>query len=40
LRFASDAELSALLERTVAEGLTPDAIKRAVTTWRPDYHRT
>lgn len=40
LRFASDAELSSLFDRTIAEGLTPDAIKRAVKDWRADWHRT
>lgn len=40
LRFACDQELGPLLDRTVAERLTPDAIKRAVTQWRPDHHRT
>lgn len=40
LRFASDAELGVLLDRAVREQLTPDAIKRAVVTWRPDPHRT
>jgi hypothetical protein len=40
LRFASDGELPALLERTVRERLAPDDIKRAVTTWVPDYDRT
>ena len=40
LRFASDAELPALLERAVAERLTPDQIKRAVTAWQPDTMRT
>jgi hypothetical protein len=40
LRFASDAELPALLERARRENLPPDAIKRAVVDWVPDYHRT
>jgi hypothetical protein len=40
LRFASDAELPGLIERAVAENLTPDQIKRAVTTWQPDTMRT
>jgi len=40
LRFASDAELPALLDKTLAENLTPDQIKRGVTNWQPDLHRT
>jgi len=39
LRFAGDGELPALLDRTIADGLTPDAIKRAVTDWQPDLIR-
>ena len=40
LRFASDEELGALLERAVREKLPPVEIKRAIKTWRPDYLRT
>lgn len=40
LRFASDDELPALLGRAVGDGLSPDAIKRAVKTWVPDWDRT
>ena len=40
LRFASEAELPALLDRTLAERLAPDAIKRAVQHWQGDYLRT
>jgi len=40
LRFASDAELPALIERADAERLTPDQIKRAVKEWVPDLDRT
>jgi hypothetical protein len=40
LRFASDEELGRLLERAVTEQLSPDDIKKAVTAWRPDPHRT
>jgi len=40
LRFASDAELPALMDRAIAENLTPDQIKRAVTSWQGDYLRT
>ena len=40
LRFASDAELPALIDRAIAEQLTPDQIKRAVKDWQPDLLRT
>lgn len=40
LRFASDHELPELLDRAIAEGLTPDQIKRAVRDWQGDYLRT
>ena len=40
LRFASDAELPALLERAARERLAPADIKRAITVWLPDLDRT
>ena len=40
LRFASDAELPALLERAVREKLPPREIKRAVKAWTADNDRT
>jgi Family of unknown function (DUF6526) len=40
LRFASDEELGALLERAARENMAPKDIKAAVRTWRPDLHRT
>ena len=40
LRFASDAELPALVDKTLAENLTPDQIKRGIANWQPDLHRT
>jgi hypothetical protein len=39
LRFASDAELPALVDRAITENLTGDAIKRAITDWQPDLNR-
>jgi hypothetical protein len=40
LRFASDDELGALLDRAVREKLVPADIKRAIKRWRPDRLRT
>ena len=40
LRFASDDELGALLDRAVRENMKPKEIKAAVKTWRPDHYRT
>jgi hypothetical protein len=39
LRFASDAEVPALVERTLAANMTPTDIKQAIKNWRPDYWR-
>jgi hypothetical protein len=40
LRFASDAELPALVEQADRERLSADQIKRAITNWVPDFERT
>jgi hypothetical protein len=40
LRFGSDRELAALLDRAIGEKLSPDQIKRAVTEWQADHLRT
>ncbi|OJU27612.1 MAG: hypothetical protein BGN92_15355 [Sphingobacteriales bacterium 41-5] len=39
LRFASDEELIALIEKTLAENLPPDAIKKRIANWKPDEMR-
>lgn len=40
LRFASDSEILSLLDKTLADKLEPDQIKRAVTNWQGDHMRT
>lgn len=40
LRFASDGEFRALFDRALADRLPPTEIKRAVSAWRADPHRT
>ncbi|MGF2614678.1 hypothetical protein FZC84_17520 [Rossellomorea vietnamensis] len=39
LRFADDAEYPELVDRTVAEDLSPGEIKKAVRNWKADHHR-
>jgi hypothetical protein len=39
LRFASDAELPELVEKTLANQWTKKEIKAAIVNWRPDYFR-
>ena len=38
LRFASDGELAALVEKALG-GMTRGEIKKAIVSWRPDYFR-
>ena len=40
LRFASDGELAGLIDRAIADNLSPDQIKRSVTNWQADTMRT
>jgi Family of unknown function (DUF6526) len=40
LRFASDQELPALIDRADREHLTPEQIKREIKNWVPDESRT
>lgn len=39
LRFASDAEIPSLVERTLGEKLSRKDIKKLIQNWRPDYFR-
>jgi hypothetical protein len=39
LRFASDGEVSSLVEKTLDGNLPGAEIKKAIVTWRPDYFR-
>jgi hypothetical protein len=39
LRFASDAELPAVVQRALDEKLSRRDIKKAIVEWRPDYAR-
>lgn len=39
LRFSTDEELASLVERTLAEGLSPDEIKKSIQNWLPDKSR-
>ncbi|MES2275874.1 MAG: DUF6526 family protein [Bacteroidota bacterium] len=39
LRFSGDDEFLALVNKTVAENLSADEIKKTIKNWRADHHR-
>lgn len=39
LRFASDSELPNLVNRTIAENLSPEVIKKSIANWKADHDR-
>jgi hypothetical protein len=39
LRFAPDAEIPSLVEKTLASNMRAGDIKKAIVNWRPDYFR-
>jgi hypothetical protein len=39
LRFASDEEMPSLAEKALEHGLSNDAIKKEIRTWRADWQR-
>ena len=39
VRFASDDQFVELAKQAADQGMKPDDIKKAVKTWRPDFHR-
>jgi cbb3-type cytochrome oxidase subunit 3 len=39
LRFASDDEFPALVDKALSESLNPSAIKEAIKHWKPDHNR-
>jgi hypothetical protein len=39
LRFASDAEIPGLVDKVLRDKMARADIKKAIVTWRPDYHR-
>lgn len=39
LRFASDSEIPALVERALKDGAKAPDIKKAIVSWRPDFFR-
>jgi len=39
LRFASDEEFPALVEKSIKENMSEDAIKKAIKNWKGDYYR-